>query len=634
MFKTCVALLLICFFFFRAEAQIDKKQKSSNSVRIKSKISNNTDPELLIKKALDNRTKNPSKAISYIEEAIIMSKAQKNTSTEAKAYELLGDINQDIEQWTDAIEHYNKTINLLSKNDRTKQHLVQSKIGNCYKETSQYNKAIEAYKKSLSFSQNNNEKFNTKTAIGDIHYLQSNILLAQEQYKEALKLAETNKNTSQISIAKANLAKTYAKQKNNQEAEQLLEESEEALSKIEKDVSDYNYSVVTEAQDEVIQQYDDEKEIEVRSQNTLPSSEKANKYTVKQNQKLAEALINTGDVDKAITTLNNTISLADRSQLTTEKATAQKTLSNAFSEKGDYKEALDQYKAYIATKEAELIEKEKLLEQRKQIVKRQRGISSISSDFELYETEEHLLQEQNRRQQWIILSLAVLLLISAISALLIYRNAKAKRKANQLLALKSLRSQMNPHFIFNALNSVNNFISKNDERSANKFLSEFSKLMRMVLENSQKELIPLQDEIELISLYLKLEHFRFRDKFDYHLNIDENLRETTIPPMLIQPFIENAVWHGLRYKKSFGRLEVSLHQEKNHICVTIKDDGIGRVRSQEIKTENQQQKSQGLKNTKERISLINKVYKKKYKLNITDVDAEKDDVGTFVELKL
>ena len=162
---------------------------------------------------------------------------------------------------------------------------------------------------------------------------------------------------------------------------------------------------------------------------------------------------------------------------------------------------------------------------------------------------------------------------------------KAKRTANQLLLIKSLRTQMNPHFIFNALNSVNNFIAKNDEKAANKFLSEFSQLMRKVLDYSQKDFISFEEELELNQLYLKLEHFRFRDKFDYQFenNIEQAVYDLEVPPMLIQPFIENAVWHGLRYKEVHGKLNVAIDQVKNNIVVSIKDDGIGRKKIKKLK---------------------------------------------------
>ena len=166
---------------------------------------------------------------------------------------------------------------------------------------------------------------------------------------------------------------------------------------------------------------------------------------------------------------------------------------------------------------------------------------------------------------------------------------RQRRLANQLIALRSLRAQMNPHFIFNALNSVNLYIAQKDERTANKYLTDFSRLMRLVLEQSQKDFIPLQQELEMIKLYINLEHDRFKDKFEYELNIDGELDEDSlqIPPMLIQPYIENAIWHGLRYKEDKGLLKIQYKLEGENILVRIEDNGIGRKKSREIKTKNQ-----------------------------------------------
>jgi len=221
-------------------------------------------------------------------------------------------------------------------------------------------------------------------------------------------------------------------------------------------------------------------------------------------------------------------------------------------------------------------------------------------------------------------------------AYFMFRNNKQQKLSNNLLALKAMRSQMNPHFIFNALNSVNSFIAVNDERNANRYLSEFSELMRAVLENSDEDFIPLIQEIELLQLYLKLEHNRFSDKFDYKIKVDEsiNLEQFSIPPMLLQPYIENAIWHGLRYKKEKGNLEISINKKDNKtVSISIVDDGIGRKKSQKIKTKNQlKQKSKGMSTVKSRISILNEMYKERITLKVTDF--KENGEGTRVELEL
>jgi LytS/YehU family sensor histidine kinase len=183
---------------------------------------------------------------------------------------------------------------------------------------------------------------------------------------------------------------------------------------------------------------------------------------------------------------------------------------------------------------------------------------------------------------------------------------------------------------------VNSFIALNDERNANRYLSEFAILMRAVLENSDEDFIPLSKEIELIKLYVKLEHNRFKDKFSYHIFIDSNidLGDFNIPPMLLQPYIENAIWHGLRYKEEMGELLISMEiYDEEHIKILIEDNGIGRKKSKELKTENQlKRKSKGMILIKNRIAILNDMYKDKISVNITHVFENEE--GTRVELLL
>lgn len=235
--------------------------------------------------------------------------------------------------------------------------------------------------------------------------------------------------------------------------------------------------------------------------------------------------------------------------------------------------------------------------------------------------------------RWAIGLLLILILIGLFAVVYILKVSKQRRIANQKLALRTLRSQMNPHFIFNALNSVNSFISENDQRSANKFLTSFSRLMRLVMENSEYDFIPIQKELEILGIYLELEHFRFKDKFDYKIHIDESLDDDDfeIPPMLIQPYIENAIWHGLRYKENSGNLNLKLTKKETDLHVAISDNGIGRKKSAELKTNNQKKnRSTALRNIKERIQIVNELHGLKIDVSIKDYN--KDGTGTLVEL--
>lgn len=241
------------------------------------------------------------------------------------------------------------------------------------------------------------------------------------------------------------------------------------------------------------------------------------------------------------------------------------------------------------------------------------------------EKERALKDELISRQNIFNNVLQAFIIIVLIFLLLIIRSLQSIKKKNKRIALQSLRREMNPHFIFNSLNSVNQYIAQNNELEANKYLSSYSKLMRNMMENSNKDFTSLSTELEQLKEYLDLESLRFRDKFDYRIDIDDLLDTDSIyvPNMLIQPQLENAIWHGLRYKEEKGLLTLSIHTAENELLVTIDDNGIGRKRSQELKTKNQKEhKSRGLTNTNERISLLNSLYHTHISMEIRDKEGE------------
>ncbi len=243
-----------------------------------------------------------------------------------------------------------------------------------------------------------------------------------------------------------------------------------------------------------------------------------------------------------------------------------------------------------------------------------------------------LISKKNRFNYVLIGSIGAMLLL----LLIIARSLYAIKVKNKKIALQSLRREMNPHFIFNSLNSVNQYIAENNELEANKYLTSYSGLMRSIMENSNKDFVTLSMEAEQLKKYLNLEHLRFNDKFDYTLHIDEALDPdaVTLPNMLIQPHLENAIWHGLRYKETKGKLDVSFFKKNNAIEVLIRDNGIGLSKSQALKTMNQKSHtSRGLTNTLERISLLNDLYKTDIRMKMEELK-EEDGSGTLVTLHI
>jgi LytS/YehU family sensor histidine kinase len=212
------------------------------------------------------------------------------------------------------------------------------------------------------------------------------------------------------------------------------------------------------------------------------------------------------------------------------------------------------------------------------------------------------------------------------------------QKQSVELEMQALRAQMNPHFIFNCLSSINRFILKNESKTASNYLTRFSRLMRMVLNNSQKSLISLDDELEMLQLYLEMERLRFKNSFDYGITFLNTLDRDNIfiPPLLLQPFCENAIWHGLMHREGQGRLDIELIMEKNILNCTITDNGVGREKAEELKSKTaEKEKSMGLKITTERLAVLNREEGLQTHYEIEDLKDEAGmAAGTRVTLKI
>jgi sensor histidine kinase YesM len=203
-----------------------------------------------------------------------------------------------------------------------------------------------------------------------------------------------------------------------------------------------------------------------------------------------------------------------------------------------------------------------------------------------------------------------------------------------LLKLESLRSQMNPHFIFNALNSIKVYLIENDKEKAVYYLNKFSKLIRKILESSRTDSISLEEELEIIELYMSIENIRFDQKIDFSINRnDVNIASIKVPALILQPFIENALWHGLMLKEGEKSITIDVSQENNSTKLSITDNGIGRKRAQEnVAKKSYKRESLGLQFTNERISHFNQKNQSNYQFTFIDLfDENKNAVGTRVE---
>ena len=203
----------------------------------------------------------------------------------------------------------------------------------------------------------------------------------------------------------------------------------------------------------------------------------------------------------------------------------------------------------------------------------------------------------------------------------------------------ALRAQMNPHFIFNCLNSIKLYTLENDSQTASEYLTKFSQLIRLVLENSRSEKVTLQKELETLKLYIELEAMRFKDKVQYEINVVPHIDQQyiEIPPLLLQPYVENAIWHGLMHKSEGGNIIIAISQPEEYLLhIEITDDGIGRDMAKEHKSKSAtRQKSFGLKMTSERLDAINHIYQTNTEVKIVDLkDSEGFCTGTKVIIEI
>lgn len=205
--------------------------------------------------------------------------------------------------------------------------------------------------------------------------------------------------------------------------------------------------------------------------------------------------------------------------------------------------------------------------------------------------------------------------------------------------MAGLRSQMNPHFIFNCLNSIKLYATENDSEKASEYLTKFSRLIRMVLENSRSERVTLRNELDMLQLYADMEIMRFKQKLSFFIDVEPGIdaQFVEIPPLLLQPYVENAIWHGLMHKPQGGTVHVRVIQpQENRLQLTITDDGVGRTRAAELKSKSaSHRKSFGLKMTSERIALVNQLYQTNTQVMIEDlVDADGQPAGTEVVIQI
>lgn len=573
--------------------------------------------------------KAPLNAFELATDAAITSKKSGDKKVEASAYNTLGTLYFNAGKYLKAIEFFTKakTIYLEIEDDKNEEYTLKY-LGKSYQ-------ALDDKEKSINYYKQAEEKSNSSREKGNYRIVNSKIKKSQGKEKEAIGDLERelvqNKEldrAQKIDIY-LELGELYFSQQDTTKAVSLIDKAL-ATSKTRK-----NDSLDINTLNSVWNIYDQNgmQSQNIETQRTFLDSSVVNLNLEKTvNYNIGNSLLN-NDAKEAATFFKLSADLAQSSNDQVERVKAIEKLSESYEKSGEYDKALEQYKLYV-----QLVDSIKLIEVASQLQN-----EMLLTKYEVQESRIKELEEKQKekeealsRQRWMIALLILGIFALIVLTYFLVKNIREKQKSNMKIRLASLRAQMNPHFIFNSLNSVNGFISQNEEIKANKYLSDFSKLMRTVLNNTNNEKITLEEELKSLEIYLSLEQSRFSDKFDFVLDIDSDIstQNIQIPPMLIQPYLENAVWHGLIYREEKGLLTLAIQMEGNSLKVSVSDNGIGRKQSLALKTKHQKDyKSTGMSNTQERLTILNKLYDKSYTVKVIDLQTA-DDTGTIVELRM
>jgi len=343
-----------------------------------------------------------------------------------------------------------------------------------------------------------------------------------------------------------------------------------------------------------------------------------------------------GDAEKAIKYYHKSIEHAKLGDDLYSLWWVHRDMSEMYLRKGDTSNA---YKSYVPYK----IYNDTFL-----VKSNNQGLTDarIRYEADTHNKEVELLSLRVKNQKLLIFGSSGLFLLTLAVFILILSRAKinSKRRISEMnrkiseITQANLRQQMNPHFIFNTLNSIQYYMYQHDKLATNNYLTKFSSLMRKVLENSQHTSVPLRDELDALNLYLELELIRFKDKFDYKINVDEEIDTLLykVPTMLIQPYVENSICHGLMPGENKGFVKIDLKLENDYVSCTIEDNGIGREAAQEKKSKSDNNhNSLGTQIISSRLDLVNALYGTSLKTIYTDLKNNNGEpVGTLVEIQI
>ncbi|MFD2587285.1 tetratricopeptide repeat protein [Croceitalea marina] len=492
-----------------------------------------------------------------------------------------------------------ETVSNKSKHVKRSINVALNSIGNLYQTLGQYDLAISQFKRALELERELSNKLGlaiNNQNIGDCYEQKGELEEALQYYRKSLAYNEDINSDYGRVICKNSIARIYTKQGMPNAALVIFEPLQKQALKI--------------------------------GDNFISSSVFIN---------TGHAQTSIGEYQKAKKNISYGLQLAEESNMPALIIAAKRFLSSLAEKTGNYKEALKYQK------EAESFEN---------TIVNQRNLNYISEITLQYDNEkknseiESLAQENElskirlRKNQTTILVAALTLGLIGTMLFIMYRKYHSDNEKKVLsLEQNMLRSQMNPHFLFNSLNSIKLYIINNDKKNAVHYLNKFSKLVRRILEGSSLKEISLAEEIETAELYLNIENIRFSEEIKFEIDVAKEIdsQQVKIPSLVLQPFLENAIWHGLSSKEGEKRIWLNVYNyDKYHIAIDVIDNGVGRNASEKIK-ENRvlKRKSVGIDITTERLANFSKDYENDFEVAIEDLKDETGGAaGTKITLKI
>ena len=634
--STLAACFFICFFGIAQQKEIDSMLRALADYSIKDTVRLN----LLNSLAYSYYNVDPDKGLLIGDQAIALAQQLDDRSKLAEAYRSKG-----INQWAKgnypgALELYGEAIKIFEAlNHKKGMTQTYNNLGVVYMYMSNYPKALEYYLKALPLAEELNNKTgiaNACTNIGLVYKNLANYPKALEYYQKAHDIYKLSGNKQGLASVLSNLGTVY----------DLLKEKDKALSYYQRGIalnreignkrgiaSDLvNTGIVYSAMGRFPEAY----EYLAESLNFYKEAGDKNNLVVVFNsmgsilanaapEDLRKMKINLTDrFHMAIDLHQQAIQLAKEIGAPDEEYQVWEDLSITYEKKKDFPLALDAHKKFILLRDSVINDEKKAEITRKE----------LQFDFDKKEAVSNATYQAKLKQQqtvkYAIMGGTALLLGGTFFSFILYQRKKdavVKKHEAELNAeisdteMKALRAQMNPHFIFNSLNSISDYIAKNNIRAADDYLTKFARLMRMILENSEKKEIALADDLKALELYMQLESLRLNNKFSYEIKTDSAIdkENTLVPPLLLQPFVENSIWHGIAKKEGQGKIVILISKENKMIHCTVEDDGVGRRAAGEINQLENTRKSLGMKITKSRIDILNRIKKSNASVFFSDL---------------